>query len=292
MGYRGAMVPELIVRKNRLAVIGDTQETALLERLVGLEQNAARRAPLIAELARRAPDAVLHLGDLVTYGSSAGHWRRWDRLFAKLDGTPILPAVGNHDRMLAPGLGHLQMVRRFPWLAQDSWYEARYGGLVCLVLDSNLGLATKAFASQHRWLQERLRALESDPHVHAIIACWHHPPLTNSRLVRPTAVARALAGELSSARKVVALFNGHCHAYEHFTIGRLHAFVSGGGGGPRHRLETRPERRRAADLFAGGSLRFMHFLVLEVAKDGLVVEVVRMSDALGFDVADRVHVPF
>lgn len=286
------MVPELIVRKNRLAVIGDTQETALIERLVGLEQNAARRAPLIAELARRAPDAVLHLGDLVTYGSSPGHWRRWDELFARLDGTPVLPAVGNHDRMVAPGLGHLQLVRRFPWLARTTWYEARYGGLACLVLDSNVGLRTAKHAAQLQWLRERLRALEADAQVQAVIACWHHPPQTNSRLVRPTTIARALAGELAAAPKAIAIFNGHCHAYEHFMVGRLHAFVSGGGGGPRHTLETRPRHRRAPDLFAGGAKRFMHFLVLEVSRDGLIVEVVRMSDALGFDVADRVRVPF
>ncbi len=286
------MVPELIVRKNRLALIGDTQETALIERLVGLEQNAARRAPLIAELVRRGPDAVLHLGDLVTYGSSARHWRRWDRLFAGLAGTPILPAVGNHDRMITPGLGHFELVRRFPWLAQTTWYEVRYGALACLVLDSNSGVKTQGHATQQRWLQDRLRALEADPRVHAVIACWHHPPMTNSRLVRPTASALAFAHALESAPKVIAIFNGHCHAYEHFAIGRLHAFVSGGGGGPRHMLETRVDRRRGPDLYAGGAKRFMHFLVLEVAKAGLIVEVVRMSDALGFDIADRVHVPF
>lgn len=280
----------LAPRTRRLAIIGDTQSTALVERLVGLEQNAHHRPRIFAEMARRMPDAVLHLGDLVTYGSSDAHWQRLDGELAAFrdHGIPILPAVGNHDRMLLSRLGLSRLRARFPALAERTWYSFRHAGVAFIALDSNLGLAERvALREQQRWLDDTLAHADADPEVRAIIAYWHHPPFTNSRLVRPSALARdRFVPALAASSKALAIFSGHCHAFEHFREHGLDCFVSGGGGGPRHLLETRPHRWRSRDHFAGGPKRFLHFIELALTPESVTVEVIRFDhDRGGFDTA-------
>ncbi len=299
MKYPG---PEALVENTRrLAVVGDTQETAWVERLVGLEQNASRRVHLLNELAARKPDGVLHLGDLVTFGSSRGHWARLDALLEPLReaNIPLMPVVGNHDRMVLTKLGLDQLARRFAVLGERTCYTFRYGrhgrngDVAFIALDSNL--SGDAAALQLRWFDEVLAAADADPQVKAIIGFWHHPPMSNSRIVRPSRRARMeFVPRLAGSQKGLAVFTGHAHAYEHFIVAGLHCFVSGGGGGPRHRLETRPEYQRGHDLFAGGPLRFMHFLELELGDDAMTVRVVRMSDDTTprFDTADEVTLSY
>jgi 3',5'-cyclic AMP phosphodiesterase CpdA len=288
--------PEALVpTARRLALVGDTQETAWVERLVGLEQNASRRVYLLNELARRKPDGVLHLGDLVAFGSSRGHWSRLDALLGPLReaNIPLMPVVGNHDRMVVTKLGLAALTRRFAVLAERTWYTFRYAEVAFVALDSNL--SGDPAALQLRWAEEVIAAADDDPQVNAIVGFWHHPPMSNSRIVRPSRRAReAFVPLLAKSRKGLAVFTGHAHAYEHFVVAGLHCFVSGGGGGPRHRLEVRPEYQRAPDLFAGGPLRFMHFLELEVAASALTVRVVRMADdsTHRFDTADEVTLPY
>jgi len=290
MKYPG--LEALVPRSRRLVVVGDTQETALVERLIGLEQNAGRRVHLLDELSARAPDGVLHLGDLVTYGSSAGHWRRLDALLAPLRARriPMLPVVGNHDRMLLPRLGLGQLAQRFPVLATRTWYDFRFCDVAFVALDSN-SVTGPVASEQLRWLGEVIAGAQADPDIKAIVAYWHHPPMSNSRIVRPSRYARErFLPALARSPKMLAVFTGHAHAYEHFVVAGVHCFVSGGGGGPRHTLETRPDRWRARDLFAGGPRRFMHFLELELGADALTVRVVRMADdeTFRFDAADEV----
>jgi hypothetical protein len=68
--------------------------------------------------------------------------------------------------------------------------------------------------------------------------------------------------------------------------------VSGGGGGPRVRL-LEGARQRHQDLFAGGSPRPFHYLLVEVGSTGLVVS----ARGLGRGeqqarVLDRFEMPF
>lgn len=81
-----------------LIVVGDTQETSWRE--VVLEQDRHLRILLLAEITRRRPTAVLHLGDLVTWGSSRHHWERLDAELAGLRarGTPLLPVEWTRGR--------------------------------------------------------------------------------------------------------------------------------------------------------------------------------------------------
>src|SRR4051812_49040841 len=62
------------------AVIGDTQRTLPIERLLGREQNDAERPRLIDAIAKDRPDLLVHLGDAVADGASARSWRYFDQL--------------------------------------------------------------------------------------------------------------------------------------------------------------------------------------------------------------------
>ncbi|MCC6621636.1 MAG: metallophosphoesterase [Deltaproteobacteria bacterium] len=278
---------------SRLVIVGDTQETSWLE--VVLEQNRRLRPHLLAEITRRRPGAVLHLGDLVTWGASQRHWRRLDAELADLRAAhvPVLPVFGNHDRWPLARAAEAQVGARFACLRERPWYAFRHLGVRFVALDSNFGaLGPARIEAQARWLDDEVRAADADPAVRAIIGLWHHPAWTNSRLVRPSRAAReGFAATLARSPKTIACFSGHCHAWEHFEDLGLPLFVSGGGGGPRHPLEERPHKRRRDDLYTGGSGRFLHFCELELGADHATVRVVRMRDR-AFDLAATIPLPY
>ncbi|MFO0750547.1 MAG: metallophosphoesterase [Myxococcota bacterium] len=278
----------------RFVVIGDTQETAWVELV--MEQNRHLRPLLLAEIARRRPGAILHLGDLVTWGSSRRHWGRLDRELAPLRaaGVPLLPVVGNHDRMVFARPAMAELGARFAVLRARTWYAFRHAAVAFVALDSNFGaLSAAALGEQERWLEATVAAADADPDVRAIIGYWHHPPWTNSRIVRPSRRAReGFVATLARSPKAIAVLSGHCHAWEHFEDAGLTLLVSGGGGGPRQPLETRPHRRRKEDLYPGGKKRFLHFCELELGPDQATLEVVRLRDDRAFEVAATVALPY
>ena len=219
-------------RGGPLAVVGDTQRTSRLE--LWWRAHDAEQEALFEALTEARPAAILHLGDLVTWGPSRWHWRRFDRLHAGLRaaGVPVFPVLGNHDYMPLRRPGPRHVDARFPHLAGQRWFVLRHGALAIIALDSNFGaLGRGRVAAQDAWLAGTLGELEDDTSVAAVVAAWHHPPWTNSLVVSPSAeAARRFVAPLARARKVIAIFNGHCHAYEHFVEEGLHAFVSGGRG--------------------------------------------------------------
>ncbi len=276
-----------------LALVGDTQRTSLLE-LLWRHHDPEQRA-LFADLARRRLDGLVNLGDLVTWGGSRRAWRHFDRLHGALRAAavPVMPVMGNHDYLPTRGGARRHLARRFPWLQGRRWYTFRWRGLAFVALDSNFrALGARAAAAQDRWLGETAAALAVDPDVRGVVGLWHHPPFTNSRVVRPSAAARdRLAAPLMASGKALAVFSGHCHAYERFEHEGVAFVVSGGGGGPLQRVEHRPQRRRFADRFAWPwPLRFLNYCALHAAEDGAVELVVTrvVDEALPLAVVDRV----
>ena len=147
------------------------------------------------------------------------------------------------------------------------------------------------------------------------MAVWHHPPYTNSRLVRPSRAARdGLLGPLLAASKSLAALCGHAHAYERFHVVGREVFVAGGGGGPRQPLRDARARSFAPTRFGGAadgpSRSFLHFLTLDLltldpghpgaargsgaaGPQGVQVRVHRLlEDAARCDVAEEIWLPF
>lgn len=277
--------PEAIPKatNGRLVVVGDTQRVLLIERLFSAS-NDARQAELAAEIAARAPDAIVHVGDMVALGSARRHWKHFARTFAPLAtaAIPIAPVMGNHDYM---GLSKRRARRRagaaFPSLAGPTWYSWRYDELAFIALDSNTGaLGRPTGAEQLSWLEATVARLEADGSVETVVAYWHHPVFTNSRIVRASrSVREHFVPRLLQTQKLAAVFSGHAHAYERFVHAGRHFVVTGGGGGPLHPLRV-GRRQSAPDQWSGrvGARGFMHFCELQRTTRGWHVEVVRTDD--------------
>ncbi len=259
-------------RGARLAVVGDLQRTGLVE--FWREQNDAERARIVRAIVEEAPALLLTLGDHVFDGGSARDWARFDALLSPVREAkiPVLPIIGNHDCWRGRGaLRHY--FARFPHLEGAHWYARKVGPLGLVALDSNrFWMSPERREEQRRWLAGELARFDADRQVRGVLVLVHHPPYTNSTVASPSiAVEFSFVPAFLRAKKTLAMLSGHVHAYEHFAREGRHFLVSGGGGGPRHRLYP-PEWQKVPDLFAGPTLRDFHYLRIEPGDEGLTIE--------------------
>lgn len=269
-------------RGARIAVVGDLQRTGLVE--FWREQNDAERARIVEAIAREAPALLITLGDHVFAGGSARDWARFDALFSPVReaGIPVLPIVGNHDCWPRGARTLRHYFARFPHLDGAHWYARRVGPLGLVALDSNrFWLSPQRWEEQRKWFAQELARLDGDREVRGVVVLVHHPPYTNSKVAAPSlAVQDTFVRAFLRAQKTLAMLSGHVHAYEHFAREGRHFLVSGGGGGPRHRLLPR-ERQTFADLFGGPSPRDFHYLLLEPGEEGLTLRARGLAKGAG-----------
>jgi 3',5'-cyclic AMP phosphodiesterase CpdA len=263
-----------------ILVLGDTQRTFWLERLIGREQNEAARLALIARMAgEEQPSLLVHLGDLVVYGASDAEWKYFDRLLSPLRerGIPILPVLGNHDYWGSDAVALAHARQRFPELSPHTYYTRRQRGLGLVWLDSNLegSLAEQ----QARWFEASLTEFDLDTSVRGVLVFTHHPAYTNGHGREPDDDVRsALLPAFFRATKTVALLSAHVHGYERFSVEGKAFIVSGGGGGPRVQYD-RPPDGTPAPVYSppGGEPRAFHYLVIAEDDEALQVEVKCLS---------------
>ena len=256
-----------------LVLLGDTQRTLLFERLIGREQNEAARQALVDKLAREEqPALVVHLGDLVSWGSSSGEWDYFDRLFSPLT-APIHPVLGNHDYWGRDTLALRYLRQRFPELEPRTYRTLRHGSLGLVLTDSNL--RGEAGDEQARWFAAALAGFERDPGVRGVLVFTHHPPFTNGEGREGDAwVTNALLPAFMRSRKGLLLASGHVHGYERFERGGKAFVVSGGGGGPRVGFRVGNDASHAAAYApAAAGPRAFHYIVIEERAASLRVTV-------------------
>ncbi|HKO93745.1 MAG TPA: metallophosphoesterase, partial [Polyangiaceae bacterium] len=263
-----------------ILVVGDTQRTFWLERLIGREQNEAARRALVARMAEEEqPCMLVHLGDLVVYGASDAEWHYFDRLLSPLRerGIPILPVLGNHDYWGSDAAALEHARARFAVLVPHTYYTRRQQGLGLVWLDSNLdgSLAEE----QARWFEAVLTQFEADPATRGVLVFTHHPAYTNGHGREPDSYVRSsLVPPFLRATKTMALLSAHVHGYERFSVGGKAFIVSGGGGGPRVAYDPAPEGTPAPVYTASsGEPRAFHYLVLAEREDSLEIEVKCLS---------------
>jgi len=279
--------------KNHFIIIGDTQATSLWE--FWRERNDEERKSIIVEIARREPAFVIHLGDLTTRGASKKHWREFDDLHKTIrqKKIPYFPILGNHD-LYGQDVKALQnYFGRFPHLAHRRWYGFTWKNTGFILLDSNFSsLTLEEKEEQRKWYLAELERFEKDEKVDHVIVCCHEPPFTNSRVVHPNRKVQAdFAGPFLKYRKTRLFFSGHNHSYERFQMGGKIFVVSGGGGGPRHKVLIHPEKRRYEDQFRGPELRFFHFVGMEVVVENLAYRVIQLNPDGIFTVTDSLKIP-
>jgi predicted phosphodiesterase len=274
--------------KNSLIIVGDTQGTSHWE--FWRERNDRERKLIIDEITRREPAFVIHLGDLTTRGSSERHWQEFDdrhKEFRKKK-IPYFPILGNHELYRSDRKALKNYFERFPYLHQRRWYNFTWKNVGLILLDSNFSSLTKEqIEEQSHWYLNELEKFEKTVEIDFIIVCCHEPPFTNSRVVSPNEKVKVyFADPFLRFQKTRLFFSGHSHSYERFQIEGKHFIVSGGGGGPRHKVIIDPRKQRYQDLFSGPELRFFHFCEIESRLDALVFRIVCLDSGETFTVVD------
>ncbi len=289
--YKG--IKDVEQSKKTFIVLGDTQATSRWE--FWRERNTDKMRLLIKEIARRKPAFVINLGDLTTRGQSTKHWLNFDIWHQPLReaGIPYLPVLGNHEYYGKNRRALTNFFSRFPYLQNEKWYSFIFNRIGIIILDSNFSaLQQEKIEEEIRWYNCKLEELEKSDNVDYIIVCCHHPPFTNSKVIRPSKdVTKSFVQPFIRFTKTAIFFSGHCHSYEKFIEQGKYFIVSGGGGGPRHKLKINPQKQRFKDYFRGESLRFFHFCEAEINEQCLLLTIIKLNDDGSFTSIDEVTLP-
>lgn len=283
-----AGIADIDPAKSIFLVVGDTQSTSHWE--FWRERNDKERKQLVDEIAARDPAFVINLGDLTTRGSSKKHWQNFDALHKTVleKEIPYFPILGNHEYYGNKETALRNYFDRFPNLQQKHWYSFAWKNVALIMLDSNFSsLSENQVNEQDQWYLGELERYERDQTISYIIVCCHEAPFTNSRVVAPNKKSKKYFAEpFLKFKKTSLFFSGHAHTYEHFQIGGKTFIVSGGGGGPRHKVTIDPRKRQYDDAYVGGELRFMHFCEIEQRDKSLLLRAFRLEKDGTFSQAD------
>ncbi len=162
-------------------------------------------------------------------------------------------------------------------------------------LDSNRRFLSSAlWEEQTNVYEEEIARADRETETRGTLVLLHHPPYTNSSVTSDELhVQRFFVPPFQRARKTLAMLSGHVHSYERYERGGKTFVVTGGGGGPRIRLETGARQRHRDDLFAGPELRFFHFLLAVLTPTGIELEMrgLRKGER-HFETMDRFRLPW
>jgi hypothetical protein len=259
-----------------ILALSDTQAPLFWEMLIlpWNRNDEARQKILELVLSEPDPAAVFHLGDAVARGSEEDDWKPIDDFLARLRARsiPVYGVMGNHEYISSSAVGAARFKKRFPEFPR-SWYSVRIVPLAFIVLNSNFGeLTRKERAEQLKFYAEQLAVLENDPEVKGIVVCAHHPPYTNSRIVRPSFEGeREFVPLFLKSRKTKLFLSGHCHAAEHFIRGGKNFLVLGGGGGLLQPLLVGSAVRYEDHFPLRNQFRWFHYLRLQTSEEGWTV---------------------
>ncbi len=252
-----------------IIIVGDTQKTSGWE--FWRENNDSVRKLLFPAILEEKPSAIIILGDLIFRGSSKSHWKDFDlnTQCVRDNRITLYPLLGNHNYYGNNTKALKSYFQRFPYLNGQRWYDRKLSNAAFLFLDSNFSqLTQEEIFQQNLWYTKKLREYDNDPSIKHVFVCDHHPPFTNSQVIASREeVKQYFLPAFLSTPKAKVFFSGHCHAYEHFLYENKHFVVSGGGGGPRHRLNT-TSSSKYQDIFKGPVIRKFHYckLILPTAR--------------------------
>ncbi len=212
-----------------------------------------------------APEAVFHTGDLVNDGREANQWITFNDIASQLpSGTPIYPALGNHEHESQ------QYFDNFELPGNERWYlVGDIEGFNFIVLDTGSALAaatTIAPAStQYQWLKSQLSSSMSSTDF--TVVTFHYPLFSTGQHGGDERHMAADLVPLFEQYGVDAVFNGHNHNYERSTVNGIRYIVTGGGGAP---LRNQAGTGAYSELF----VKAFHFCALYFDEDDkLMVDV-------------------
>ena len=281
---------EVTSQADNFVIYGDSRARFALE--FWRDKPDEERRAVIKAVAAESPAFIIHSGDMITMGSSCGDWETFDQEHAAYvtQKIPFWVAIGNHEYWGDDDDARANWMARLP-LARNKdklYYERRWRSLAFLILDSNRDELTDDQAeAQLTWLAERLKALDSDPAVKAVVVSTHHPAFTNSKVHSPDAwVQGPVRDVLKTSQKYRAMFSGHVHSYERFLIDGVHYLVAGGGGAPL----TDVGANRTPDAYKGKHRRF-HYIRGRLTRTAVVFETMMLTKSKKWRRVDRFRIP-
>lgn len=279
---------EISPSQNYFILVGDTQSTSHWE--FWRERNDKERKLIVDEITRGEPAFVIHLGDLTTRGSSEKHWQKFDDIHKAFreKKIPYFPMLGNHEFYGNDTKALKNYFERFPHLEKKRWYSFTWKKIGFIMVDSNFSSLTREqIEMQAKWYLGELERFDKDDRIDYIIVCCHEPPFTNSKVVKPNKNSKIyFADPFVQSKKATFFFSGHAHTYERFENDGKFFVVSGGGGGPRHKVIINSGKQPYKDLFPGPELRFFHFCEIESRDNALFYRVLRLESDVTFNSVD------
>jgi 3',5'-cyclic AMP phosphodiesterase CpdA len=264
----------------KLIFLADTQAPMWIEKAyLQYNDNEKATALLFSKiLEEQNVSAVIHGGDLTSFGSSQRSWSRirpfLDSLHAR--SIPFLAVKGNHDYFFAASAAMRNFKKYVPESSND--YSARaFGPVVVILLNSNfLQLQESSISRQKAWYASTMDDYEKESVVRFIITVDHHPPFTNGEIVSwSEEVRRDFLPPFFNSPKSVVFIAGHAHRFEHFRKRGKEFLVIGGGGGLLHGSRRNPVEHDLYEGAVGG--KFFHYLRCSASSNSLLFEVVKVS---------------
>jgi predicted phosphodiesterase len=216
-------------------------------------------------MASLEPEAVFHTGDLVSNGRDPENWVIFNNIASQLPShTPIYPALGNHEHASSLYFDNFDLPGNERWYSVDD-----IDGLKFIILDSGSELSpatTLTPASpQYQWLESELSSGVSATDVSIVL--FHYPLYSTGYHGSDDKDIRDSLVPLFQKYGVDAVFNGHDHDYERFTINGIRYIVTGGGGAPLR-------NQRGTSIYSELFVKVHHFCALYFDGGGrLMVEV-------------------
>ncbi|KPK03283.1 MAG: hypothetical protein AMS20_10925 [Gemmatimonas sp. SG8_28] len=251
----------------RFIVVGDSRTNVALWQAVA------------AAIARRRPELVLHLGDLVTSGRRDWEWEAefWRPAAGLLGSVPFYPVIGNHEAD-APLYDAL-----FTGPSADggarNWAQ-HFGDVLVIGTDGGQDWSKKS--ENARWLDTTLAA--SDATFRFLLT--HYPGWSSAGHGRLATDGKPAERQARETRESVipilarhggtAIIAGHDHVYERSELpGGMTAVTCGGGGAGMYGKTAEAERQNPYSVhFADRH----HFCVFELGRDGVTMRVVTVDD--------------
>jgi len=216
---------------------------------------------ILAQIIPYKPQAVFHTGDMVSYGYRQ---KEFDELFTSLkpltDFSKFYPVIGNHER------NRELYFANFLQLNNQAYYVTVEDSIVWIALDSTIKISPGS--PQYKWLTATLEQNKTRP----MIILSHHPIFSSGTHGDELGLSFFLPA-LFKNYPILAVFSGHDHIYERSLFEKQWYIVTGGGGAPLYKANSRNDYSKK--IYLGHN-----FCVLDFKHDKLDVKVYNLEGKL------------
>lgn len=247
---------------------------------------------VLAAIARRSPDFLIHTGDFVRLGEELTHWNLFfEEAGAVLVNTPFLPLYGNHERgnySQSKVKGEEIWSVYFPLSGpgkDQRFYSLGYGNLFMIVLNTeDKKTLSLPEGPQRLWLQNELAKFGQDPNTNLLMMVSHRSAYS----WRPGRYGRTGMGKVVLPLAVKAgvdiIWSGHNHHYSRAEISGIQQVVTGGGGAALYDFIDDVKKQPGYKKHA----KAHHYCLVEVDQSGMDIKVYAVP---GDTLIDQFRVP-